>query len=79
MVLTAAQRTTFFQDDAQLGIPAETLAQMAQDGIVTESDLVDFDETSIKQIAENLRRPPQGGNPFVLVQDPKPGSLMPVI
>ena len=65
MVLTAGQRTTFFTDEAQLGIPAATLAQMAQEGISSEEDLVDFDDTSLKQVAENLRRPPGGGNPFV--------------
>ena len=43
MVLTAGQRTTFFTNEAQLGIPAETLVQMAQDGITSEKDLVVFD------------------------------------
>ena len=65
MVLTNAQRTSFFQGAAQLGIPAATFAQMANDGIETEIDLLDFDETSIKQIAENLRRPPGGVDAFV--------------
>ena len=65
MVLTNAQRTSFFQGAAQLGIPAATFAQMANDGIETERDLLDFDETSIKQIAENLRRPPGGVDAFV--------------
>ena len=65
MVLTNAQRTSFFQGAAQLGVPAATFAQMANDGIETERDLLDFDETSSKQIAENLRRPPGGVNAFV--------------
>ena len=65
-MLTNAQRTTFFTDPENLGIPAATLAQMANDGIATENDLLDFDEKSIKQIAENLRRPPgEGAVPFV--------------
>ena len=57
MVLTANQRAAFFEDGAQLGIPHATFVQMAQEGIQTEADLVDFDEESIKQMAENLRRP----------------------
>ena len=65
-MLTNAQRTTFFTDPENLGIPAATLAQMANDGIATENDLLDFDEKSIKQIGENLRRPPgEGAVPFV--------------
>ena len=65
MVLVVAARLAFFTEETQLGIPAETLAQMAQDGITSEEDLVDFDEASIKQVAENLQRPPGGGDPFV--------------
>ena len=54
MVLTAGQRTSFFSNADQLGIPADTLVQMRQDGINSEQDLVEFDEAAIKQIAENL-------------------------
>ncbi len=64
MVLTNAQRTAFFQDANQLGIPAATFDQMANEGITSENDLVDFDEESIKQMAENLRRPAGGAGPF---------------
>ena len=65
MVLTNAQRMSFFQGAAQLGIPTTTIVQMAIDGIKAARDLLDFDETSIKQIAENLRRPPGGVDAFV--------------
>ena len=66
MVLTAAQRIAFFQQDTQLGIPAATYAQLAIEGIQNEHDLLDFYETNIKQVAENLRRPAGAGAvPFV--------------
>ena len=55
----------FFQDTNQLGIPATTFNQLANKGINNENDLVDFDETSIKQIAKKLQRPPGGAKPFV--------------
>lgn len=64
MVLTAAQRTAFFEAPDQLGIPHATVVQMATEGINDEADLADFDETSTKQMAENLRRPPGGAQAF---------------
>ena len=57
MVLTAAQTTAFFQDNAQMGIPAPTVAQMAIEGIAAVEDLADFDKESMQQLADNLRRP----------------------
>jgi hypothetical protein len=68
MVLTAAQTTAFFEDAAQMGIPHETVIQLQQEGISTVDDLADFDEDSLKQLADNLRRP--GGR----VPDPDPGA-----
>ena len=62
MVLTAAQRTAFFEHADQLGIPHGTVKQMSMEGIVNESDLTDMDENMVKQMAENLCRPP-GGSP----------------
>lgn len=64
MVLTAAQRTAFFENADQMGIPHDTFVQMAQEGIDNEDDIADFDEDSIKQMAENLRRPPGGAQAF---------------
>ena len=64
MVLTVAQRTAFFENADQLGIPHGTVEQMAIEGIVDESDLTDMDENAVKQMAENLRRPPGGGPAF---------------
>ena len=68
MVLTAAQNTAFFEDAAQMGIPHETVIQLQQEGISTVADLADFDEDSLKQLADNLRRP--GGR----APDPNPGA-----
>lgn len=68
MVVTAAQTTAFFEHDDQMGIPHATVVQMAREGIATVADLADFEEKSIKQLAENLRRP--GGR----VPDPNPAA-----
>ena len=51
-----------------MSIPRATVTQLANEGIVTVEDLEDFDGESIKQIANNLRRP--GGR----VRDPTPGA-----
>lgn len=68
MVLTAAQTAAFFGDAAQMGLPAATIAQLANEGIVAVDDLADFDKSTLKQLAENLRRP--GGR----VPDPDPNA-----
>lgn len=68
MVLTAAQTLAFFEDDAQMGIPHDTVAQLRNEGITTVGDLADFDKDTLQQLADNLRRP--GGR----VADPNPGA-----
>ena len=68
MVLTVAQTTAFFQDPLQMGVPNATVVALQDEGITTTGDLADFDEDTIKQIAENLRRP--AGR----VPDPNPGA-----
>ena len=45
-----------------------TVVQLANEGIATVADLLDFDKESLRQIADNLRRP--GGR----VPDPTPGA-----
>ena len=57
MPLTAAQTTAFFEQDAQMGIPNETVVQLQQEGITMVDDLMDFDKDTMEQIAANLRRP----------------------
>ena len=68
MVLTVAQTSAFFTNANQMAMPAATVAQLANEGISTVSDLVDFDKDSLQQIASNLRRP--GGR----IPDPDPNA-----
>mmetsp|Transcript_29012 Transcript_29012/g.43836 ORF Transcript_29012/g.43836 Transcript_29012/m.43836 type:complete len:146 (-) Transcript_29012:54-491(-) len=56
MVLTQQQTTVFFKNADQMGIPAETEAQLAEEGIEQVDDLADFDD--LNQVVENLRRRP---------------------
>ena len=51
MVLTAAQTTTFFKQQEQMGIPHNTVVQLQQEGI---TGVADFDKESLTQIADNL-------------------------
>jgi hypothetical protein len=68
MVLTAAQITAFFESPAGMPIPHETRIQLQEEGIDDVGDLVDFDKETLKQVADNLRRP--GGR----VPNPDPGA-----
>ena len=68
MPLTAAQTTSFFEQDEQMGIPHDTVIQLQQEGITIVDDLIDFDKDTIEQIAANLRRP--AGR----VPDPNPNA-----
>jgi hypothetical protein len=58
MVFTNAQTTAFFEDALQMGIPNATRLQLVTEGIVNVQDLEEFDEANLKQITENMRRPP---------------------
>jgi hypothetical protein len=68
MLLTAAQRTAFFEDAAQIGIPNMTVVQLQAEGLDGLEDLADFDKETIERIASNLRRP--AGR----IADPNPGA-----
>ena len=57
MVFTMNQAITFFTDDAQMGLTVATFAELEAEGIITVSDLIDFDDDLLKQVKENLRRP----------------------
>ena len=57
MVLMAAQTATFFENDAQMGIPHDTIIQLNVEGISVIADLTDFDKDSIEQLASNLHHP----------------------
>ena len=41
-----------------MALPNSTYQFILMDGITTVGDLIDFDEATFKQVAENLRRPP---------------------
>ena len=73
MPLTNAQTVAFFTNGAQMGIPANTFAQLENEGITTPNDLIDFDDTALKQLAENLRRP--GGQVPIDPADPAAGMV----
>ena len=57
MVLTAAQIQSFFEDADQMAIPHATVIQLQSEGIDSPDDLRDFDKDSLKEVAENLRKP----------------------
>ena len=56
-VLTAAQITAFVTDADQMGMPQRTINQLANEGIASPSDLVDFEKDTLAMVAENLRHP----------------------
>ena len=49
--------TCLFENEAQMGIPTATRAQLQQEGISTIQDLLDFYPEDIKQVAETLCKP----------------------
>ena len=56
MVLAAEQTTAFFESPDQMGIPHATMVQMQQEGIQSIADLTDFENESLQQLADNLRK-----------------------
>ena len=44
MVFTTAQTVAFFENPNQMAIPRATVAEVANEGIVTVVDLADFDK-----------------------------------
>lgn len=61
MVFTAAQRTAFWQQPNQMGVPPATVALLAAEGISQPSDLEEFGDEAIKAIAKTIRA---GGGVF---------------
>ena len=57
MVITAAQNQAFFIDGDQMALNQLTFNRLAGESIQVINDLVDFDEDSLKKVAENLCRP----------------------
>jgi hypothetical protein len=54
MPLTAAQRTLFFENDAQMGVPNRTVTQLQTEGLTAVEDLAEFDKETIEGMASNL-------------------------
>ena len=75
MVLTAAQITAFFTDADQMGMPQRTVNQLANKGIASPSNLVDFKKDTLAMVAENLRHP--GGREPNPDPNAAPGSTIP--
>ena len=57
MVWTAAQTTSFFKDNTQMGINNCTQLQLVNEGIEYVDDLGEFTNDDLDQIAKNLRQP----------------------
>ena len=57
MPLTNNQIFNFFTQVTQMAILNATIAQLAEEGIVTPDDLKDFDKDSLKQVADSMRNP----------------------
>ena len=56
MVWTAAQTTSFFKDNTQMGIINCTQLQLVNGGIEYVDDLGEFTNDDLDQIAKNLRQ-----------------------
>ena len=63
MVLMAAQMTTFYEDDEQIGIPHTMVIQLQTEGITTVGALADFEKDSLQQLADNLHYQEEGSLP----------------
>ena len=67
MPLTAAQLTTFWTSQSQMGITARTQVQMAAEGLATPDDFEDFPEKEdleglFKQLLKPTKTPGLGSN-----------------
>ena len=58
MPWTNAQINAFFTDNAQMGIPAQTVNAMATEGLATVDDLAEFGKDEFKTMVETFRNPP---------------------
>ena len=56
MPLTVAQTTAFFENNNDIGLANATRLALADEGITTVNDLLEFDKDTIEQIASNFRR-----------------------
>jgi hypothetical protein len=56
MSLTVAEVELFFTEVNQMALPNRTWTKLQDEGIRTPGDLVDFDEKTLKQAADNVRK-----------------------
>ena len=57
MVLTNNKISAFFDNASQMALPHAAVVQLINEGISEPSDLNEFDQSLISQIADNLRHP----------------------
>ena len=57
MVLSVTQTNAFMENGDQMGITHDTVKQLQKEGISVVADLIEFDKSTINQIAANIRRP----------------------
>ncbi len=80
MVFTAAQITSFFEDNNQMGLSNRTRLYLQGEGLTHPDDLREFRRKEAwEQVVENCKRPPQiaaqaaaagGAAPALVVQQP---------
>ena len=71
MAFNPAERAAFYINADQMGLAAATVTALAAEGIDNPADLIEFEEEGMRQVAENLRRPPGR------IQDPNPPAANP--
>ena len=84
MVFTATQLTAFFENNPQMALPHDARQRLAQEGLTTIDDFVDFKEEELKQAIKNLRSPipgipavlDAGGNEASTAVPPIPACLV---
>ena len=67
MVLTATETTSFFTDNANIGISARTRQAISDEGIMDVEDLEEFHNDDLDHMVESFKRPPQ-------IIDPAPAA-----
>ena len=54
--LTVNEVELFFTEASQMALPSRTWTKLQEEGIITPGDLVDFDDKTLKQAADNVRK-----------------------
>ncbi len=56
-MFTTAQMMAFFMDAAQMAVPLAMRVQLVVEGVATVDNLMEFDDDTLKQLFENLKKP----------------------